>query len=522
MKKKRKLWLQVLAVSIVFYVAGMILGAVAMYSSSRNAYLSAKNDMISHDLERICNFISADQCFCWYFDYAKTHADEIRNNINTDYSNLVSQITTFNSEKEAIDYYNSLPAEQQLATAVDRYFFLQSQMNYESTVFGYGGLFCIDVSEDNEGFLFYEAGKFDENYELKDSDTGLGQKWKFYGGDHPAIEKLRSGDYETAAFELARSDQDDSSYYIGYMPVTVGGKIKAAFGIDYNWDDFHTQLLNEVRIMIGIMFLGMVVSCALLMLVINRIAIKPLSIVQHAVRDYIKVKDNETAEKQLDRVKSKNEIGVLSDDINALVREMHSYTANIKTLTKEVMEALAHTIDAKDRYTNGHSFRVARYSRMLAEELGLSKQEQEDIYYMGLLHDIGKIGIPNSIINKPSRLTEEEYEIVKKHPVYGYEILSEIKSMPELSTGARCHHERLDGSGYPDGLSGEQIPYMARIIAVADSYDTMTSNRSYRQYLPQAVVRSEIEKNIGTQFDPAPAAAMLKIIDADKDYQLHG
>ena len=140
---------------------------------------------------------------------------------------------------------------------------------------------------------------------------------------------------------------------------------------------------------------------------------------------------------------------------------------------------------------------------------------------MGLLHDIGKIGIPNSIINKPDRLTDEEFEIVKKHPVYGYEILSEIKSMPALSTGARYHHERYDGKGYPDGLKGEQIPFLARIIAVADSYDTMTSNRSYRKYLPQDVVRSEIEKNIGTQFDPAPAEAMLKIIDKDKNYMLH-
>ena len=151
----------------------------------------------------------------------------------------------------------------------------------------------------------------------------------------------------------------------------------------------------------------------------------------------------------------------------------------------------------------------------------MSGKEQQDIYYMGLLHDIGKIGIPNVIINKTSKLTDEEYEKIKMHPVYGYEILSEIESMPELSTGARYHHERIDGKGYPDGLKGDEIPFMARIIAVADSYDTMTSNRSYRKYLPQDVVREEIEKNIGTQFDEAPARAMLKIIDADKNYMLH-
>ncbi|WP_084262158.1 HD domain-containing phosphohydrolase [Ruminococcus sp. NK3A76] len=110
---------------------------------------------------------------------------------------------------------------------------------------------------------------------------------------------------------------------------------------------------------------------------------------------------------------------------------------------------------------------------------------------------------------------------MKTHPLRGYEILSEIESLQELPVGARWHHERYDGKGYPDGISGEKIPLFARIIAVADSYDTMTSNRSYRKYLPQNVVREEIEKNIGTQFDPIPAKIMLEIIDSDTEYRLH-
>ena len=158
---------------------------------------------------------------------------------------------------------------------------------------------------------------------------------------------------------------------------------------------------------------------------------------------------------------------------------------------------------------------------MIAQELGMSKQQQLDIYYMGLLHDIGKIGIPNAIINKTTKLTDKEYDLIKKHPIFGYEILSQIQSMPDLSIGARYHHERVDGKGYPDGLSGYDIPYTARIIAVADSYDSMTSNRSYRKYLPQEVARSEIANNIGTQFDLAAATAMLSIIDKDVHYQLH-
>ena len=201
--------------------------------------------------------------------------------------------------------------------------------------------------------------------------------------------------------------------------------------------------------------------------------------------------------------------------------EIQAARDDVKELSVEVMEALAHTIDAKDKYTNGHSIRVAQYSRMIATKMGLSAENCENIYYMGLLHDIGKIGVPNEIINKPKKLTDSEYEVIKTHPTIGYGILSEIKTRPDLAKGAYWHHERYDGKGYPAGLSGEDIPLEARIIAVADSYDAMTSNRSYRDYLPQDVVRSELEKNKNTQFDPDIADVMISIIDEDKDYSLH-
>ncbi|MDD6334121.1 MAG: HD domain-containing protein, partial [Clostridia bacterium] len=123
------------------------------------------------------------------------------------------------------------------------------------------------------------------------------------------------------------------------------------------------------------------------------------------------------------------------------------------------------------------------------------------------------IGVPNEIINKPTKLSEEEYSIIKLHPVLGYDILLEIKSRPELSIGARWHHERYDGKGYPDGKSGDEIPFFDRIIAFADSYDAMTSNRSYRKYLAQEVVREELVKNMGTQFDSDVAKCMISIIN---------
>ena len=139
---------------------------------------------------------------------------------------------------------------------------------------------------------------------------------------------------------------------------------------------------------------------------------------------------------------------------------------------------------------------------------------------MGLLHDVGKIGVPSAVINKPERLTDEEFEMIKSHPVTGAKILANISEKPELVTGARWHHERYDGTGYPDGLKGEEIPEQARIIAVADAYDAMTSNRSYRTLMPQEAVTAELEKGKGVQFDPRFAAIMLEMIAEDKDYRL--
>lgn len=192
----------------------------------------------------------------------------------------------------------------------------------------------------------------------------------------------------------------------------------------------------------------------------------------------------------------------------------------VEEMNIQVVSALAAAIDAKDNYTNGHSSRVAEYSKMIAARSGYSKAEQDEIYLMGLLHDVGKIGVPDEVINKPSKLTDEEFELIKKHPVIGNSILGSIKGQPKLATGARWHHERYDGGGYPDGIAGEQIPEEARIIAVADAYDAMTSRRSYREMMPQEKVRSEIEKGMNAQFDPRFARIMLQMIDEDTDYSM--
>ena len=193
----------------------------------------------------------------------------------------------------------------------------------------------------------------------------------------------------------------------------------------------------------------------------------------------------------------------------------------VERMSIQMVRTLANTIDAKDSYTNGHSTRVARYSVMIAECMGYEGNKLELLEYAALLHDIGKIGIPNEIINKPSRLTDEEYEIIKTHPGIGGKILEEITEIPDIAIGARYHHERFDGRGYPDKLNGLDIPEIARIIGVADAYDAMTSNRSYRELLSQEIVRAEINKGKGTQFDPEIAEVMLTLIDEDIKYTMH-
>jgi putative two-component system response regulator len=210
----------------------------------------------------------------------------------------------------------------------------------------------------------------------------------------------------------------------------------------------------------------------------------------------------------------------LQDEIDKKTEELRASNRKVKNLSVQVMLTLANTIDAKDKYTRGHSVRVASYAKEIARRMGKSEQEQDTAYYIGLLHDIGKIGIPDSIINKPDKLTIEEYELIKDHPAIGADILKDMTEIPEASIGAHWHHERYDGKGYPDGLAGDEIPEYARIIGVADAYDTMSSKRSYRDVLPQDVVRKEIEAGRNTQFDPAIADILLQMIDEDTEYRM--
>jgi energy-coupling factor transport system substrate-specific component len=187
-----------------------------------------------------------------------------------------------------------------------------------------------------------------------------------------------------------------------------------------------------------------------------------------------------------------------------------------KNITVESIQAIARTIDAKDEYTNGHSIRVGYYSKKIAEELGLKEDEVDNIYYIALLHDIGKIAIPDSILNKPGRLDDKEFDVMKSHTTRGAKILEGISTIPQIIEGAEYHHEKYDGTGYPKGLKGEKIPYVARIICCADCIDAMASKRVYKGPYPVEKIISEFKRCSGTQFDPNIALVVENMLATGK------
>ncbi|MCR5149907.1 MAG: HD domain-containing protein [Clostridiales bacterium] len=187
-----------------------------------------------------------------------------------------------------------------------------------------------------------------------------------------------------------------------------------------------------------------------------------------------------------------------------------------KQLIREIIESFAKVIDMKDSYTQGHSFRVAKYTAMLTEELGYDKDTVERYYDIALMHDIGKIGIPNEVLNKPGKLTDEEYSIIKSHTERGCDILQSISLMPEIIVGAQAHHERPDGKGYPNGLKNGEIPRVAQIIAVADTFDAMYSDRPYRKRMNFDKAVSIIKEVSGTQLTDDVVDAFVRLVEKDE------
>ena len=201
------------------------------------------------------------------------------------------------------------------------------------------------------------------------------------------------------------------------------------------------------------------------------------------------------------------------DEIKQINEKLEDSKEQLEQAYLDMVETLRYTVEAKDSYTRGHSDRVSEYSVLIGEKLGLPEDQIKTLRIGGLFHDIGKIGIPDSILLKPAKLTDDEYSQIKNHPSIGAHILGSAVIFKDIIPIVKHHHERYDGNGYPSRLKGEEIPYMARIAAVADTFDAMTSRRSYRGPIDIEHVKEEIKRCEGTQFDPQIAEAFLDILN---------
>ena len=195
------------------------------------------------------------------------------------------------------------------------------------------------------------------------------------------------------------------------------------------------------------------------------------------------------------------------------MKELDARREKDERIIDQMMNMFAGLIDTKDEYTKGHSARVAFYAKEIARRMQLGEEEVRKIGYIAMLHDCGKIGIPDQVLKKPESLTGEERNLIKEHTLMGGKVLENFIEIEGLKDGALYHHERFDGTGYPFGLKGKEIPFYARIIGVADSFDTMNSDRVYRDRLPKETIIEELKKNAGTQFDPEIVVYMIEIIE---------
>ncbi|CAM3519354.1 HD domain-containing protein [Brevibacillus invocatus] len=195
------------------------------------------------------------------------------------------------------------------------------------------------------------------------------------------------------------------------------------------------------------------------------------------------------------------------------VQKLQQKVEEVKSFNHKFLTTMAASIDARDHYTSGHSQRVAHWGREIAKQIGMSPEKVEEVYFGGILHDIGKIGIEDEILNKKGKLTPEEYDKIKQHTVIGYEIIKQAGMFHELLPAIRSHHERIDGKGYPDGLVGNEIPLIARILAISDAFDAMVADRPYRKGLPVEEALQEIRRGAGTQFDEELASYFIHVIN---------
>lgn len=537
-KKQKRLSAQIAFMLVALQVIIIIILSMVIYKNTVNTYLSAQNDIIEYWLDEFRYYIISDPITIWAMDYWAEHPEASKempeDDENVEHLRIFFRDIQADTPEETFSNLENASEEIQLTAA--QFYFSDFRDIFDKSMYekyGVSDVGCLRADDDGNIFLFHSTDLDGNVIELESANENIKNQ-----NVNSAIQTIYSKAYdddnmdevlyqvESYKYEADGTNQE-RNLYVGYTPVVYNGEVKAVIEIVYDWNAFKVQLFNRFRNVLLILIAVCALECIYITHRIRLIAIKPLTAVQDTVYEYMLTKEGKSAHEKLSMIKPKNEISTLVTNIDQIIGAIDDYISEVETagtrlqnLTVEVMEALASAIDAKDKYTRGHSARVAEYSKRIAEKAGKSKEACDEIYYTALLHDVGKIGIPESIINKKGRLTDEEFETIKQHPVLGAKILENIKDSPYLSIGAHYHHERYDGKGYPDHLKGEEIPEIARIVSVADAYDAMTSLRSYREPIPQQTVREELVKGSGTQFDPVFAKIMLHLIDLDIEYKM--
>ncbi len=300
----------------------------------------------------------------------------------------------------------------------------------------------------------------------------------------------------------------------GYAPILdKEGKAIAILGVDMMADNIHMLQKEVNRRAILILVLGLIISLLLGLLISRRIS-NPIKKLVEGTR-HIAGGDLQYRVE----IKGADEISKLARDFNQMAGSLYESRKKLLNYFYRVVQAFVRALEAKDRYTRGHSDRVAEYAQKIALKMGLPEEKIELLKETALLHDIGKIGIKESILNKKEKLTDEEWETIRKHPVIGGDILKPVALSEEMLEVVKGHHERYDGKGYPDKISGQDINILTAIVSVADAYDAMTSSRAYRPAMGKEKAIEQLRKNSSIQFNPKVVDAFLQILQEGSNEQ---
>lgn len=297
----------------------------------------------------------------------------------------------------------------------------------------------------------------------------------------------------------------------GYAPIrNTDDTVVAMLGVDISADDVFALQHKVHQRGILVLVLGVIISIFLGMVISNKIT-RPIN---ELARGTHRISDGDLQYRV--RVSSSDEIGELAKSFNNMADNLYKISRKLLTYFYRVAQSLVRILEAKDQYTRGHSERVADYSEKIALKLGVPKDKRELLKEAALLHDIGKIAIKESILNKEGKLTKDEWDIIQKHTVIGEDIIKPISFSEEMMTIVRGHHERYDGEGYPDKLNGDNINLFAAIVSVTDAYDAMTSPRAYRAALSKESAIEELRNNKGSQFNPEVVDIFIQILEEEK------